>query len=58
MHRRVLRNRPCPQEICEEIKALIESADTIDKETLSTMDLFAEFSGHFDYETLKTRFTL
>lgn len=40
------------------IKRLIESVDTIDKETLSKMNLFAEFSSHLDHETLQTRFTL
>lgn len=58
MHRRILQKRPCPPEISEEIKRLIESVDTIDKETLSKMNLFAEFSSHLDHETLQTRFTL
>ena len=58
MHRRVQEKRPCPPEMSEEIKRLIEGTDKIDKETLSRMNLFAEFSSHLDYETLQTRFTL
>jgi hypothetical protein len=58
MHRRVLEKRPCPQEMSEEIKRMLESTGKIDEETLSRMNLFAEFSSHLDYETLQTRFTL
>lgn len=58
MHRRILQKEPCPPEVREEIRQLVESTDANDKETLSRMNLFAEFSSYLDYETLQTRFTL
>lgn len=58
MHRRVQEKKPCPPEIDEEIKRLIEGVDRIDKNMSARINLFAEFSSHLDYETLQTRFTL
>lgn len=58
MHRRVHKKMPCPPEVSEEIRQYIESTDTVGKEMLSRVNLFAEFSSHLDLETLQTRFTL